>query len=537
MNNINTPTGVSTVNDINTARASAVQAGTNPYSGAGATALSNAAGLGNKPINASSLGQTPIQVPPTTPTPTPYAGAVAQGQASQDSAEKQAEADIKSANDASGLTNTQNQQAGMMDSIKSLLGMESDAQTASANANQPALDKQNSDLADINTQIADTNVKLRGELDAIKGRGDITQSAQQGLADNANATYGRTLADLAIRQSAANGNITALEANAKYALDQKLAPIQTELSYYKDFLSANLDSLSKSEQTQANAIIADKQNIINQSTKANDTMVSALKTATENGVKVPDSVVKAIQADPANAYSILASNGISLANPADQALKYANAQAKTPVANPDGTQNYSTIDITRYGRAANNIVKNFIALPQYSLVANAFPYLQRIQAADTNPGSVSDADLLDSLVKVNTGGGQVTEAQVKLITDGKSYADTVNVLTNKLENGGVLSDSQRTQLTDLATAVFDKYKTGFQPVYDQVTSQLKAAGIPQAFWTIPDLNTLDNQDTSAQSGGSDLKSRASQGGYDYAAMQADGYSDTDIEAALKAQGL
>jgi len=168
----------------------------------------------------------------------------------------------------------------------------------------------------------------------------------------------------------------------------------------------------------------------------------------------------------------------------------ASANAKTPVANSDGTQNYSTIDISRYGRAANAIVKNYIDLPQYKLTANGLPYLQRIQAADSIPGSVSDAELLDSIVKLNTGGNQVTEAQVKLITGGRSFSDSMNVFGNLLNNGGVLSDNQRNQLTQLATKVYDRYKKDYQPVYDKAISQLKAASIPQAFWNIPDLNTL-----------------------------------------------
>ncbi len=164
-----------------------------------------------------------------------------------------------------------------------------------------------------------------------------------------------------------------------------------------------------------------------------------------------------------------------------------------------GQQSYSTIDISRYGRAANSIVKNYIALPQYSLTANGYPFLQRIQAANAEPGSVSDAELLDSIVKLNTGGGQVTEAQVKLITGGQSLSDALNVWKNKLGNGGVLSQSQRQQLTDLANAVYARYAKDYQPVYNQVTSQLKAAGIPEAFWTIPDLNSLSGGQNQQQS--------------------------------------
>ncbi len=104
---------------------------------------------------------------------------------------------------------------------------------------------------------------------------------------------------------------------------------------------------------------------------------------------------------------------------------------------------------------------------------------------------------------MNTGGNQVTEAQVKLITGGQSYSDILNVWKNKLGNGGVLSDAQRTQLTELANKVFDRYKADYQPIYQQATSQLKAAGIPEAFWTIPNLNKLSTQSSQSSNGGDD----------------------------------
>lgn len=182
-------------------------------------------------------------------------------------------------------------------------------------------------------------------------------------------------------------------------------------------------------------------------------------------------------------------------------------QYKSRVATTMDDQNISSpLSDSRYTMAANRIVGNFIALPQYQLTANGLPYLQRIAAAEKTPGSVSDQDLLDSLTKLNTAGNAISDAQVSLITDGKSFADTANVAANKLKNGGVLSDSQRSQIQKIATAIYDNYKTGYQPVYDQATAQLTAAGIPEAYWTIPDLNTLSAGQTggSGSQSGSDL---------------------------------
>ena len=157
------------------------------------------------------------------------------------------------------------------------------------------------------------------------------------------------------------------------------------------------------------------------------------------------------------------------------------------------TASYSPLAASRFAVASNRIVSNFTNLPQYQLTANGLPYLQRIDAAIKTPGSVSDQDLLDSLTKLNTAGNAITDAQVNLITKGRSFSDAMSVYANRLSTGGVLSDTQRTQIQQIAKAVYANYAKGYQPVYDQVTKQLQDAGIPAAFWTIPDLNNLSQQ--------------------------------------------
>lgn len=172
------------------------------------------------------------------------------------------------------------------------------------------------------------------------------------------------------------------------------------------------------------------------------------------------------------------------------------------------TDAYSPVASSRFSAAANRIATNYIHLPQYQLTANGMPYLQRIDAALKTPGSVSDEDLLDSLIKLNTGGNAVTEAQVNLITHGKSFSDTINTIGNKLKNGGVLSDNQRKDIAELSKAIYENYRKGYQPVYDQVTSQLKASGIPKAFWGIPDLNSLSEKAGLGSIPGNDKTSNA-----------------------------
>lgn len=158
-----------------------------------------------------------------------------------------------------------------------------------------------------------------------------------------------------------------------------------------------------------------------------------------------------------------------------------------------GTTAYPPLAARRFTMAANAIVDNYIKMPAYQLTAGGLPYLGRIAAAMQTPGSISDQDLLDSLTKLNTGGNAISDAQVKLITDGKSFADSVGVAQNKLSTGGVLSSDQRQQISVIANAIFEKYKQEYQPIYDQATKQLTDAVIPKPFWTIPDLTKLSNE--------------------------------------------
>lgn len=184
-------------------------------------------------------------------------------------------------------------------------------------------------------------------------------------------------------------------------------------------------------------------------------------------------------------------NGNSTIAQVPIALRTAVAHALNTATGPDGAGGtYSPLAASRETLAASRIANNFIELPQYQLTANGLPYLQRIDAAIKTPGSVSDQDLLDSLTKLNTAGNAISDAQVKIITDGKSLADIAGTWGNKLANGGVLSNNQRNQIQTIAKNIYSNYKKGYQPVYDQVTAQLSAAGIPKQFWTIPDLNNL-----------------------------------------------
>lgn len=174
-------------------------------------------------------------------------------------------------------------------------------------------------------------------------------------------------------------------------------------------------------------------------------------------------------------------------------------------------KNYNTLDMRRYSMTANATIKNYIALPGYSLTANGQAYLSKIESAGTVTGSVPDQELLDAVTKLDNAGGQVTEAQVNVVLKGKSFSDWANIMKNKIvSSGGVLSDDQRKQLMEVAKATYKGYQKMYQPIYDEATAKLKDQGIPEAFWNIPDLNKL-----SARVGSVDTKQEASSSVTDY----------------------
>ncbi len=160
---------------------------------------------------------------------------------------------------------------------------------------------------------------------------------------------------------------------------------------------------------------------------------------------------------------------------------------------PSASQD-SPMNVGRWTRAANAAVSPYMKLSAYNLVQNAAPYLSRIEAVSAAPGSVSDQELLDSVVKLNTGGNQVTEAQVELVLGGRSLADQASVWANYMAaNGGVLSDDQRKQLQDVAHAVYRGYQKMYKPIYDAAQKSLKDRHIPEEYWgAIPDLNQLSS---------------------------------------------
>lgn len=196
-------------------------------------------------ITASSLATANPLIVPTPSTNSPASSIIS------DSAAQVAKAQQDYAN-LQAVTGNKAEKASnsMMDAVKSIFGQKSDVLSGQAASETAAgLDTQTKALADLNTEIANQNVSLRGEQDRIRG---VTQSESQKSVDlgNLQDTYGRRLADLAIRQSAAQGNIKAIQDASDRKTALLLAPLNNALDYYTKFGQANIDNLSKKETAQ-----------------------------------------------------------------------------------------------------------------------------------------------------------------------------------------------------------------------------------------------------------------------------------------------
>lgn len=177
----------------------------------------------------------------------------------------------------------------------------------------------------------------------------------------------------------------------------------------------------------------------------------------------------------------------ALPSPTDaqyNSIKQTIANAPPFSSSPKVTSQWTT--------ATNKELSAFKELGTYKVLSTVAPYMANIRAAQTNPGSISDLELIDSYVRLSKGGtGQVTGDQVDIALRGAGFADKAAVLEQKMQNGGVFSTNQRAQLTQLASQVYNENASDYKKLYVEAVKGLQNQGIPVPFWAnLPDLNSL-----------------------------------------------
>lgn len=201
----------------------------------------------------------------------------------------------------------------------------------------------------------------------------------------------------------------------------------------------------------------------------------------------------------------------------EDANRKAKANGSSPIYTTDENGNiiqvgnYDALTIGRYNKAVNAATSVLQKNPTFKNIIGSSAYLDRIEAAVKNPGSIGDQELLDAFTQLNTGGNRVTEAQVKLITGSKSFADKFNTWTNKLKTGGSLSNQQRQEIVNLSQEVYKNYQKSYLPLYNDAVNRLKAQGIPKEFWNLPSPDTLSR----AVNDGSSSVSSSTPSKFDY----------------------
>lgn len=369
----------------------------------------------------------------------------------------------------------------LQDLLKGLNGAQGESQLTSSEYAKTGVNTAQSDLKDINNQILAEQLSARRQVEALQKNpqglygGALEQKIQE-INDKSTARQ----ADLSVIQLAKQGKYDSAKQIADRAVAAKMEGEKNKIAALQLNYEDNKDLFTTAEKRSFESAQADRQRKLDQQTY-------------QERAKY-DQLIK--QQDP------LYQAQLSKARADATAAQDANSSTFTTDENGNviETGNYNALTIGRYNKAANASTAILQKNPTFKNIIGSSAYLDRIEAAVQNPGSVGDQELLDAFTQLNTGGNRVTEAQVHLITNNQSINDLLSKAKNKLTTGGALSDDQRTQIVNLAHEVYKNYQASYKPLYDDATKRLQAQGVPKQFWNIPDPSTLSRSVTEGGGG-------------------------------------
>lgn len=357
-------------------------------------------------IPATSLQPQPaINIPQVKPVDSGSAGIIGGTQPSVDTA-------LLNFNKAQTAVGTQAEDArtALTKMAENIFGQKADAQANQAKIEeQLGLTEQQKSLNQINTDIANEQVALRAEEEKIR-TGYGTEAQKQISRQTLQDTFGRRLADLAIRQSAANANITSIITQAERKTKLLTAPLDTKIQYLTTFAKDNVDYLDKKQTEKLNFIVDD---------------------------------LKAQKADI-------------------QALENAKAQMITEIAQNGGGTNTALIasiqnaknigEVTSLG-ASSGFVGKLDRLYKQAQTANIYSEIAK-RNADAKATSVSNAVLNNpqyaGALNVILGSEKFTKEQKNAVVAAvNSGQDPVQVIKNQAKN--VMGQTEATELGKLET--------------------------------------------------------------------------------------
>lgn len=327
--------------------------------------------------------------------------------------QKQAEAIQK----ASGGDATQSAVMRLVQGAKNLYTQRSEASKNQAVLEEQAgLSKEIIARNEINTQIANTQLELRREQDRIRatpmseGQARVQEGA---IAD----TYGRRLADLAIRQAAATGNIEAIKSEAERKTKLITDAIDNEINFFKEFESMNIDLLDKKQKEKLALIVSNKEQRKADETKLEQAKAEMLTEISQNGGGTNTALVRRIQEAQSigDVYGIASGSGfigkldrqLKQAQLVTEGLQQAKLRSEATAlsaegtGNPDALQAYAN-EYAQTGKipSPNDLAKSGLSVAQVTQYARQLPKQNgQIVATQTNatPNNIS-ADKLDGLL-------------------------------------------------------------------------------------------------------------------------------------------
>lgn len=170
-----------------------------------------------------------------------------------------------------------------------------------------------------------------------------------------------------------------------------------------------------------------------------------------------------------------------------------------------GDNAYTAVGAARLINNAKSLSAPYLKLPEYQALASVATPLNRIKAAmQAGHNAISDQDMIDAMTqlsKASLTARAVTDSQVKLITGYSSWSDMASRYMNRVGGrGGALSDQQRKDIVKLSSNIAKEYQNIYGPVYNDLTTKLKANNIPEKFWPVPDLLSIQSNGKSVPIG-------------------------------------
>lgn len=400
-------------------------------------------------------------------------------------------------------TQAQDAQSALTRLAENIFGQKATIQASQTDLEKQAgLDIQQNTLNELNTEIGNQQANLKNELENIRRVPGQTQAQLQSSINAVNDAYGRRLADLAIRQSAATQNI----ANIQNTVDRKIklmtAPLDTKITYLSTFAKDNVDFLTKKEQDKLAFVVDDikqqKADIANLE-KAKADMITEIA---NNGGGTNQAVLSQIQ----NARNIgeIASIGAKsgYVGALDRALKYAQlskirqdiaeSKAKNAAAT-NGLRQLTTEELARFNstpeaKTINDGTKFYNALSAYK---DAIQKYGTGEVFGRGSGEINSAyQSVVGSIKDYYQLGTLDNGVEKLVALGVPKPSIYGIKSNRI--GGI--DEQMNILsTNLSQAVNQLNNTGYRNTVDAQGLIGKASEVIKS--TQDPLGVFDNEET------------------------------------------